>query len=222
MACTTVITASNGYKLRPLKESDFNFYMEAWKDFPQGVQTYEMRLKRFSMALQLNEGYGTEALIKSGDVDTQRKSVAWAFVLEKADATAVAYMSCIFEYANELFAKFHLVHPDHRGVGHWTALTMMNVALANRLDITQAHSWFMQTNPVNSAAMADQKTKYDTAGLTTSGTAQTTVTLTERGEPVFNHAVENLTKNLGNIAAWNQYVANNTDWASITYTYSTT
>jgi len=221
MANTTVITASNGYKLRPLKESDFNFYMEAWKDFPQGIQTYEMRLKRFSMMLQLNEGYGTEALIKSGDVDTLSKSVAWHFVMEKADGTAVGFLSSIFEYVDKMYAKFHLIHPDHRGQGHWTALTVLTIELANYLEITESHSWFMESNPVNSAAMQDQKHKYDTAGLTTSGTAQTTVSLTQdKGDPVFNHSVHNLTKNLGSMVVWNQYVANNTDWASITYTYS--
>ena len=222
MANITVITASNGYKLRPLKESDFNFYMEAWKDFPQGVQSYEMRLKRFSMMLQLNEGYGTEALIKAGDVDTLNKSIGWHFVMEKADGTAVGFLSSIFEYADKMYAKFHLIHPDHRGQGHWTALTMLTIELANHLEITESHSWFMETNPVNSAAMTDQKTKYDAAGLTTSDTAQTTVTLTDKGEPVFNHSVHNLTKNLGSMAVWNQYKANNTDWASITFTYSTT
>ena len=65
MACTTVITASNGYKWRPMKESDYNFFMEIWKDFPQGIQSYEMRLKRFSEFMTCNEGYGTEANIKA-------------------------------------------------------------------------------------------------------------------------------------------------------------
>ena len=54
MAATTVLTASNGWKFRPLEETaaDQDFYIRCWKDFPQGSNTYIARLNRFSWHLQ--------------------------------------------------------------------------------------------------------------------------------------------------------------------------
>jgi len=53
MAATTVLTASNGWKFRPLEETaaDQDFYIRCWKDFPQGSNTYIARLNRFSWHL---------------------------------------------------------------------------------------------------------------------------------------------------------------------------
>ena len=50
MAATTICTASNGWKFRPLQETsaDQDFFMRCWKDFPQGTTTYIARLNRFS------------------------------------------------------------------------------------------------------------------------------------------------------------------------------
>ena len=223
MACTTIVTASNGYKFRPMIESDFNFFMEIWKDFPQGVQSYEMRLKRFSEFITCNEGYGTEANIKADEVNTVDKSITWTFVLEKADGTPVGMAIGVYEEPGYMFAKFNMVHPSHRGQKHWTAITMLTIGLARRLEITHGYSWMLSNNPVNSAAIADQKAKYDTAGIDTSRTDTTSVTIIpELGVPAFNHEVVDMFKNLAPISAYETLKSNNSTWADVTFTYSST
>ena len=42
MAASTIITASNGWKTRPLLESDYTFFMEAFSDYPLGVYSYKI------------------------------------------------------------------------------------------------------------------------------------------------------------------------------------
>jgi len=206
-----------------MKESDYNFFMEIWKDFPQGIQSYEMRLKRFSEFMRCNEGYGTEANIQAGEVNTVDKSVSWSFILEKADATPVGYAMSVFEEAGYLFAKFNCIHPDHRGQKHWTAITMLTLALARRLSITHGYSWMLSNNPVNSAAVADQKTKYANAGIDNSMNDKTSVTMhPELKVPAFNHEVVDMFKNLGPISAYETLKSNNNDWKDITFTYSST
>ena len=49
------ITASNGYKMRPIKESDYTFVMETLKDFPLGAMTYSQRINEFSHMLYVSE-----------------------------------------------------------------------------------------------------------------------------------------------------------------------
>jgi len=216
MACNTVITASNSMKLRPMKESDFNFYMESWKDFPQGVQTYTERMNRFSAHMERNEGYGTEALIKSGDVDFEEKCIVWSMILEKADGTPVCYQTYVFEVVNECYLKFGITHPSHRGQGYWKALSMFNLAMCQRVEVTSAYSWFMASNPVNSNAMSAERTKYSAAGFDISATATATVA----NPPTFNINEDNLVKNSGTIAQYEQYKANDSTWKDITWTYS--
>lgn len=218
MACNTVITASNGMKLRPMVESDFNFYMECWKDFPQGIQTFSERMNRFSAHMQRNEGYGSEALIKSGDVDFEDKCIVWSMILEKADGTPVAYQAYVFEQENECYLKFGMVHPSHRGQGYWTATHMFVLAMCERVEVTSAHSWFMASNPINSNAMTAERNRYAAAGFDISGTGRTTVT----NPPMFNITEHDLVKNHGTIAQYTQYKANDSNWADITWTYSTT
>ena len=41
------ITASNGYSLRPMQESDRDFILEVLKDFPIGSNTYYQRTNEF-------------------------------------------------------------------------------------------------------------------------------------------------------------------------------
>ena len=216
MACNTVITASNGMKLRPMKESDFNFYIESWKDFPQGVQTYSERMNRFSAHMERNEGYGTEALIKSGDVDFEEKCIVWSMILEKADGTPICYQTYVFEAVNECYLKFGITHPSHRGQGYWKALSMFNLAMCQRVEVTSAYSWFMASNPVNSNAMSAERTKYSAAGFDISATATATVT----NPPTFNINEDNLVKNSGTIVQYEQYKANDSTWKDITWTYS--
>ena len=224
MANTTIITASNGYKYRPMKESDYTFFMECWKDFPQGIQTYDVRTKRFSDFLQCNEGYGTEALIKSGDVNNTDKCVTWTHILEKADGTAVGVGVNVFAFNNEIFAKFGIIHPDHRGNKHWTAMEFMNLGLGERVEVTYGYSWFYETNPVNGSFGGAARTKYDAAGIDISQTGKTVVTPVENSADGVQFSTEevNLQKNYSTIAQYRTYKSNNSDWASVSYSYSST
>ena len=218
MACNTVITASNGMKLRPMKESDFNFYMECWKDFPQGIQTYAERLNRFSAHMERNEGYGSEALIKSGDVNYTDKCIVWSMILEKADATPVCYQTFVFEVVDQCYLKFGITHPDRRGQGYWKALSMFNLAMCQRVEVTSAYSWFMAANPVNPNAITAERARYSAAGFDISGTAKIVPT----DPPTFNTHEHDVVKNHGTIAQYAQYKANDSNWVDVTWTYSTT
>ena len=70
MAATTICTASNGWKFRPLQETsaDQDFFMRCWKDFPQGTTTYIARLNRFSRMLLNNDNFN-ETNIHTYDSD---------------------------------------------------------------------------------------------------------------------------------------------------------
>tara|TARA_Y100001963_G_C6774513_1_gene446644 strand:- start:64 stop:753 length:690 start_codon:yes stop_codon:yes gene_type:complete len=229
MAATTIVTGSNGYKLRPMKESDFNFFMECWKDFPQGIQTYEMRLKRFSRFIWCNEfGYGTDALVKAGTVGPSHGEVTWTYIMEKPDGTPVALATYVFAEPQVLFAKFGMVHPDHRGNKYWTGICIMQLGLAEHLDITSGYSWFVKDNPVNANAPNAERTKYATAGMDISGTAKTTVNIIPMeaggemaGQPVFNNVADvELVKNHATKAQYTTFKNNDSDWASVTWSYS--
>ena len=60
-----IITASNGYKMRPIKESDYTFVMETLKDFPLGVMTYSRRINEFSRMLYVSEGF--DCILSGGE-----------------------------------------------------------------------------------------------------------------------------------------------------------
>ena len=53
----TVITASNGYKYRPLAESDETFILETLKDYPIGSNTIFQRRNEFANMLYVTEGF---------------------------------------------------------------------------------------------------------------------------------------------------------------------
>ena len=44
----TIVTSSNGYKIRPMIESDQSFITDCLKDFPIGSNTYLQRITEFS------------------------------------------------------------------------------------------------------------------------------------------------------------------------------
>ena len=45
MAANTIVTASTGWKIRPLKESDYEFFMESFIDYPLGNNSYRRRYR---------------------------------------------------------------------------------------------------------------------------------------------------------------------------------
>ena len=88
--------------------------------------------------------------------------------------------------------------------------------MCQRVEVTSAYSWFMESNPVNPNAMSAERAKYSAAGFDISATATATVT----NPPVFNINEDNLVKNSGTIAQYAQYKANDSTWKDITWTYS--
>ena len=98
MAANTICTASNGWKLRPLEESDSAFFMASFKDYPLGSNSYAARLNRFSGCLYQNDLY-EDSIIKTGKVTVadgvNSNGVIRTYVTERADGTAIQILSLI-------------------------------------------------------------------------------------------------------------------------------
>ena len=127
----TIVTSSNGYKIRPMIESDQSFITDCLKDFPIGSNTYLQRITEFSHMLYVTEGY-TEAKVKAGN------QCSITIVLEKTDGTKLGFQHSDFN--NKIVSvKMGVIHPDHRGEGYSTAYLMLGGELAyNHLDCTSS------------------------------------------------------------------------------------
>ena len=77
-----IITASNGFKIRPIAESDITFVTESLKDFPLGEMSYSKRIDEFSNFISVSDSF-TDTKVANGD------NVAITMILEKADGTEV-------------------------------------------------------------------------------------------------------------------------------------
>ena len=115
------VTSSNGYKMRPLIESDQPFIMECLKDFPIGSNTYYQRITEFSHMLYVTEGYNADT-VKAGN------QCSLTAVLEKTDGTKLGFNH--YEFDNKIVTiKMGVIHPTYRGEGHATANLMLGGAL---------------------------------------------------------------------------------------------
>ena len=140
--------------------------------------------------------------------------------MENTDGVPVAQTVYVFEEAHVMFVKFGMIHPSHRGNKYWTVAQIMDIGLAEHLQITSSYSWFLKTNPINPNAMNVTRTKFAAAGADISVTGVTSTDLQRNGEPVFNTREENLVKNQGTIAQWRLVKTANSDWADVTFTIS--
>lgn len=114
----TVITASNGYKYRPLAESDETFILETLKDYPIGSNTIYQRRNEFANMLYVTEGFD-ETKVKN---KTSPQSIT--MVTEKSDGTAIGFQHIeIVDLLVEL--RMGATHPSHRRQGHSTARLML-------------------------------------------------------------------------------------------------
>ena len=115
------ITASNGYSLRPLQESDRDFMLEVLKDFPIGSNTYYQRINEFSNMLYVTEGF-TVSKVKA------RTPTEVTMITEK-DSTKLSFCHLVFD---DLIVETRMgaVHPSHRGQKHYTAQLMLAGYLA--------------------------------------------------------------------------------------------
>tara|TARA_R100001443_G_scaffold27688_1_gene40894 strand:+ start:153 stop:752 length:600 start_codon:yes stop_codon:yes gene_type:complete len=114
----TIITASNGYKYRPLAETDETFIMESLKDYPIGSNTYQQRLNEFSNFLYVTEGFN-ETAVKN---KTSPQSIT--MVTEKSGGTAVGFQHITIDNLVVNLAM-GATHPSHKRQGHSTARLML-------------------------------------------------------------------------------------------------
>ena len=82
---STIITSSNGFKLRLATLADKDTIIQAYDNFPQPlVQTYQDALDKFSLGHYLNKGYN-ETAVKDNNAPLGRLEV-----LENSDEVIVS------------------------------------------------------------------------------------------------------------------------------------
>ena len=143
----TIITTSNGYKYRPLLESDETFIMETLVDYPIGSNTIYQRRNEFANMLYVTQGFN-ETKVKN---KTSPQSIT--MVTEKADGTAIGFQHIdITNLVVEL--RMGATHPSHRRQGHSTARLMLLGEFAyNHLGCTG--TWLEIVNTDNLKKVAD-------------------------------------------------------------------
>ena len=194
-----IITASNGYKMRPIKESDYTFVMETLKDFPLGVMTYSHRINEFSHMLYVSEGF--DSVLSTGDYNA-----CIATVIEKPDGTPVALRHNIIK-DNVAEIRIGAVHPDHRGNKYQTVNSMLNGHwVFNVLNCTT--QWVEFIDSGNIKTIADKwRPGWSTSESTRAAKANPGPEAT-------------LTKVTQTAAEYETYRAAHSTWGSITYTVS--
>tara|TARA_R110001592_G_scaffold263297_6_gene528623 strand:+ start:59 stop:670 length:612 start_codon:yes stop_codon:yes gene_type:complete len=120
---STIITSSNGFKLRLATLADKDTIIQAYDNFPQPlVQTYQDALDKFSLGHYLNKGYN-ETAVKDNNAPLGRMEV-----LENSDEVIVSIS--ILNY-NRLAPKSYeaswtVVPVEHRGNKYNTAHLMVS------------------------------------------------------------------------------------------------
>ena len=117
----TTVTSSNGYKIRPLIDSDESFIMECLKDFPIGSNSLYQRITEFSYMLYVTQAFDAD-IVKAGNI------CSLTTVLEKTDGTKLGFNH--YEFENKIVhIKMGVIHPTYRGEKHATANLMLGGAL---------------------------------------------------------------------------------------------
>ena len=196
----TTITASNGYVLRPMIDSDVDFMMEVLKDFPIGSNTYAQRMNEISTMLYVNDGF-TPANVKD-NIDT-----AVCMITEK-DGTKVSY--CYINFENSVAEqRTAAVHPSHRGAKHFTAQQMLAGYLAYiHCECTHSMQEAISTGTINTVANKWRST------FSTEETQRNTEDRFGDGQ------VYTLKKIVSTAAEHETYRAAHSTWGSITYSVS--
>jgi hypothetical protein len=196
----TIITASNGYSLRPITEADYTFTMEVLKDFPIGSNSYAQRVNEFSTMLYVTEGF-TIAKVKA------QTPTAVTMITEKA-GTKLAL--CYLDFSELVVeTRMGMVHPDHRGQHHYTAQLMLAGNLAYvQCECTSSMQEAISTGTVNTVAdnwrpsLSASETQRDTIDKSGDGVTYT------------------LNKITATAAEHETYRAAHSTWGSVTYTLS--
>ena len=194
------ITASNGYKLRPLLESDKDFVIEVLNDFPIGSNTYNQRINEFSNMLYVTQGF-TVAKVKA-------KTPTQVTMITEKDSTKLALCHLVF---NDLIVETRMgaVHASHRGQKHYTAQLMLAGYLSYiHCDCTGSIQEVTSTGAVNTVA----------------DTWRSDISAAETQRDTDNKFGDNATHTLNKITATaaehETHRAAHSTWGSITYSVS--
>ena len=215
MAATTIITASNGWKIRPLEESDYQFFMEAFVDYPLGNNSYRNRQNKFSGCIHNNTLYD-DATIKSGKVTqedgVQSQGIIRTYVIEHPEEGPTGIEIRIHHEPHLLVTRSLVIHPSQRGKKYLKPCHIMGYELSLELNITKSRSWLQEDSPFET--MTHMKKKYDTAGLDRDFSAE--VNQVDRGSSAMIRKME------GGVDPWAQIKATTAGWDGVTFTASTT
>ena len=214
MAANTICTASNGWKMRPLVESDSTFFMEAFADYPLGSNSYATRVNKFSGCLYQNSLY-EDSIIKTGKVTTSdgvtANGVVRTYVTERPDGKAVHVRILISAEAGILVVRSYAMHPTYRGNDYAHQCAALGVGLNREWNITTVRAWLESTPTF--PAINPMRTKYNAAGINLDIATETN--LVDHGDSTSIKKLE---------ANQTQYEALKTNcpgWADVTYTIST-
>ncbi len=214
MAANTICTASNGWKLRPLVESDSTFFMETFADYPLGSSSYATRINKFSACLYQNSRY-EDSIIKSGKVTiadgVDGNGVVRTYVTERPDGKAVQIRILISAEPGILVVRSYAIHPTYRGNNYVHQCAALGVGLNREWSITTVRAWLEATPTF--PAINPIRAKYTAAGVNLDIATETNVV--DYGDSTSIKKLE---------ANQTQYEALKTNcpgWADVTYTIST-
>lgn len=207
---TTIVTSSNGFRLRNATLADKDIIIEAYDDFPQPlVQTYQDALDKFSLGHYLNKGYN-ETTVKDNDAALGRMHVC-----ENA-AGAIVGIS-IDNYntlaANSCETSWGVVPVAQRGNKYSTAHNMLNnYYIFHVLACDYLYFDLIQTDPKMTAIRASVVSANAAMGNDAATTAEVAKTGVGTGASL---------KTVKYTAAeFEAYRAGHSTWGSVTYTRS--
>tara|TARA_R110002012_G_scaffold206787_2_gene376837 strand:+ start:7351 stop:7998 length:648 start_codon:yes stop_codon:yes gene_type:complete len=214
MAANTICTASNGWKMRPMIESDYTFFMEAFADYPLGSTSYKMRQNKFSGCIYNNSLYA-DSIIKSGAVEQSdgvgAQGVIRTYVTERPDGKAIHIRILIMHQPNLLVVRSYSMHPTYRGNNYAHQCAALGVGLNREWNITMVRAWLEATPTF--PAINPMRTKYNAAGISLD--ISTDTNLVDHGDSSTIKKLE------ANETQYEALKTNCPGWADVTYTIST-
>ena len=214
MAASTIVTSSNGWKTRPLVESDSTFFMESFADYPLGSNSYAARVNKFSACLYHN-GLYDDSIIKSGKVTiadgVDGNGVIRTYITERADGKPIHTRILIMHQPGMMVVRSYAMHPTYRGNGYAHQCAAHAAGLLREWNITTIRAW-LETVPTF-PAMPSMRAKYNTAGFDLD--ISTDTNLVDHGDS------SSIKKLEANETQYEALKTNCPGWADVTYTIST-
>ena len=219
MAATTVLTASNGWKFRPMEETsaDQDFFIKCWKDFPQGANSYMARLERFSWHLDQNDVFDETNLNTFNASGTSHiaEDLRIATYISERNGTKIGINTLTFGHeVGKMTVRFEMIDPDERGNGYHTDQSILRLGLMEHWNMTHLNVWHLDPNEDGaSPAVAALRTKWTNLGFNMSGTSTTIPN-------AFHQKTQNVQHAEGTIAQYRDFKAGDSDWTNVTWSYS--